>query len=450
MTFNWNTIEGSATASGSQPDYSVASSVGSRTYQPSTTPTNDTIVLGVLGDTLDEINETLTLRLTRAGVEVATAVGTITNDDNNSKLSIGDASADEPGTMKFTVTLAPASGREVNVNWATANGTATAGVDYTAGNGVLTFAPGEASKTIDVAITGDSLDEANETLSVNLSSPTGIPPANVLDGQGAGTIVDKNAPPSLSISDTTGREGAGATFTVTLAGTTLQEVKVNFNTADGTAKAGSDYASRGGTLTFAPGETTKTVAVSIVDDPDSEPLETFFVVLGDPVSAAITKNRGEGSIEASDRSLTPEPPAKPPVAKPTTVLVPRMILGPRLVSVGANGIAKMLVTCQKASPIGCAGTVELERAVKPLLKLGKKTFTVKKGAKGYASIKLTPRALKLLRKNGTLRAKVIVMVKTSAKTMKVSPGIITLKRTKALMKAKPKPAAPPTKVVVDP
>ena len=49
----------------------------------------------------------------------------------------------------------------------------------------------------------------------------------------------------------------------------------------------------------------------------------------------------------------------------------------------------MLVTCQKLSPLGCAGRVELERAVKPLLKLGQKTFTVKKGAKGYVSIKLT-------------------------------------------------------------
>ena len=101
----------------------------------------------------------------------------------------------------------------------------------------------------------------------------------------------------------------------------------------------------------------------------------------------------------------------------------------------------MLVTCQKVSPIGCAGTVELERATKPLLKLGKKTFTVKKGGKGYASIKLTARALAILRKNGTLRAKVVVIVKTSTKkTMKVSPGIITLKGTKAFLTAKPKPA----------
>ena len=127
-----------------------------------------------------------------------------------------------------------------------------------------------------------------------------------------------------------------------------------------------------------------------------------------------------------------------------------MILGPRTVTIGTNGLARMLVTCQKASPIACAGSVELERAAKPLLKLGKKTFTVKKGAKGYASIKLTAKGVALLRKNGTLRAKVIVLIKTSTKTMKVSPGIITLKGTTAFLEAKPKPAAVTTKVVVDP
>ena len=127
-----------------------------------------------------------------------------------------------------------------------------------------------------------------------------------------------------------------------------------------------------------------------------------------------------------------------------------MILGPRTVSIGANGMARMLVTCQKLSPIGCAGSVELERATKPLLKLGKKTFTVKKGAKGYASIKLNLKTLKLLQKNGTMRAKVIVLVKTSTKTMKVSPGVITLKATRALKIAKLKPPAPSTKVVVEP
>ena len=91
----------------------------------------------------------------RTGAVVASATGTINNDDNNSKLSISDATADEPGTMKFTVTLAPASGRTVSVNWATADGTATAGADYTRGQRHANFAPGETSKTIDVPSSGD-------------------------------------------------------------------------------------------------------------------------------------------------------------------------------------------------------------------------------------------------------------------------------------------------------
>jgi hypothetical protein len=231
----------------------------------------------------------------------------------------------------------------------------------------------------------------------------------------------------------------------------LRTVTVSFNTIEATAKAGSDFAARSGTLTFAAGEKAKTITVTVLDDTAPEPTEDFFVGIGDAVNATITKNRGLGAIEGSDQvAQPPTTDPKKPVAKPASVLVPRMILGPRTVSIGVNGIARMLVTCQKLSPIRCAGTVELERAARPLLKLGKKTFTVTKGAKGYASIKLSAKTLKLLRKNGTMRAKVIVLVKTSTKTMKVSPGIITLKATKSFLNAKPKPAAPPTKVVVDP
>ena len=304
-------------------------------------------------------------------------------------------------------------------------------------------------------VLGDSTTEENETLKVNLSNPSGIPAANVLDGQGDGTIVDRNAPPSLSISDAIAREGAGATFTVTLAGTTLRTVTVSFNTIEATAKAGTDFSARTGTLSFAPGESSKSITITVLDDTASEPTEDFFVGIGDAVNATITKNRGLGAIEASDQvPLPPTTDPKPPTAKPpVSVLVPRMILGPRTVTIGPNGVARMLVTCQRISPIGCAGTVELERSTKPLLKLGKKTFTVKKGGKGYASIKLSARTLAILRKSktGTLRAKVIVIVKTNTKkTMRVSPGVITLKGTKAFLLAKPKPAAPPTQVVVDP
>ena len=80
------------------------------------------------GRPLDEADETLKLELLNPRRRVVrTATGTILNDDNNSKLSISDASADEPGTMTFTVTLSEASARQVEVNWGTADGTAAAG-----------------------------------------------------------------------------------------------------------------------------------------------------------------------------------------------------------------------------------------------------------------------------------------------------------------------------------
>ncbi len=448
VTFNYRTVAETANTT----DFDAAS--GSKLFpaNATTTATKVPITIKVKGDLLDEVDETLKLELLNptTDVVVRTATGTIRNDDNNSKMSISDATADEPGTMTFTVTLSAASAREVKVNWATADGTATKGADYTESSGQLTFAPGDTSKTLGVPVLGDGSTEENETLKVNLSSPTG---ATVIDGQGDGTIVDRNAPPSLSVSDTRAAEGAGATFTITLAGSTLRTVTVSFNTIEATAKAGTDFSARTGTLTFAPGERQKTVTVTVLDDTASEPTEDFFLGIGDAVNATITKNRGLGAIDPSDQAaLPPTDDPKPPIATPVSVLVPRMILGPRTVTIGVNGIAKMLVTCQKLSPIGCSGTVELERATKPLLKLGKKTFTVKKGGKGYASIKLSAKTLSLLRKNKTLRAKVVVLVKTNTKkTMKVSPGVITLKGTKAFLTAKPKPKpVAPTTVVVDP
>ena len=300
VTFNWRIVAGTADGS----DYIEEG--GALPFPGSATATTLPVTIRVKGDAIDELDETFTLQLLNAssGAVVSSAVGTITNDDNNSKLSINDASADEPGTMTFTVTLSQASARQVGVNWATADGTATAGVDYTAGSGALTFAPGELTKTLTVAVLGDSTTEDNETLKVNLSNPTGIPAENVLDGQGDGTIVDQERPPSLSISDVLAREGTGATFTVTLAGTTLRTVTVSFNTIDATAKAGSDYSARTGTLTFAPGEKEKTITVTVLDDTVAEPTEDFFVGLGDPVNATITKNRGLGAIEASDQVAT--------------------------------------------------------------------------------------------------------------------------------------------------
>ena len=87
----------------------------------------------------------------------------------------------------FTVTLATPSNKAVTVQYATANGTATAGADYSAASGTLTFAPGETTKTITVAVMNDSMSEGGEDFHVMLSNPAG---ATLTDAMGMGTITD--------------------------------------------------------------------------------------------------------------------------------------------------------------------------------------------------------------------------------------------------------------------
>ena len=114
-------------------------------------------------------------------------------------LSIADAAAAEGGSLAFAVTLAPAAGDEVTVDWATADGPspdgAVAGSDYTAGSGTLTFEAGETSKTVSVAVLDDSADEISETLTLTLSNPSG---AGIGDGEAAGTLADNDGPAPLT------------------------------------------------------------------------------------------------------------------------------------------------------------------------------------------------------------------------------------------------------------
>ena len=114
-------------------------------------------------------------------------------------LSINDASAYEntDTSMSFSVTLNRPATQTVTVNWATANGTAMAGSDYTASSGTLTFSQGESTKTITVAILNDSIDEGSETFFVNLSNASG---GQIADNQGIGTINNTDAMPGAWLS----------------------------------------------------------------------------------------------------------------------------------------------------------------------------------------------------------------------------------------------------------
>ncbi len=141
----------------------------------------------------------------------------------------------------FTVRLAFAAATPVTVNFATADGTATAGLDYVATGGTLTFAPGETSRTVSVPLVGDTVGENEEAFFLNL---TGAKPTPfVADGQGQATVLDSD--PQITIDNVAVVEGSTGTttalFTVRVSPARDQPLTVGYSTADGTAKAGSDY-----------------------------------------------------------------------------------------------------------------------------------------------------------------------------------------------------------------
>ena len=222
-------------------------------------------------------------------------------------LAVNDLSVTEgqSGTVNatFNVTLSISSSETVTVQYATANGTATAPGDYLAASGTLTFQPGETSQTIMVSVKGDTTFEPNETFYVNLSNASCN--ATIADSQGIATIVGDDNQPSMAITDVTKVEGLSGTtaftFTVSLSNSSYQTVTVNYRTADGTAKAPGDYTAISLTkLSFAPGETSKSITVSVKGDKLREANETFFVNLSGPVNATLADGQGVGNITNDD------------------------------------------------------------------------------------------------------------------------------------------------------
>jgi hypothetical protein len=161
--------------------------------------TSVTVNVPVLGDTAGEANETFAVTLSGVSGAVAgdvAGVGTITDNDQPA-LSVSDVTLAEgnSGTSAatFTVSLSHATLIPVMVTYATANGTATAGSDYTAVPAtLLTFLPGTTSLPVTVNVTGDTATEPNETFLVNLTLPIG---ATIADSQGVGTITNDEAGP---------------------------------------------------------------------------------------------------------------------------------------------------------------------------------------------------------------------------------------------------------------
>ena len=305
------TSNGTATASA---DY--VSSSGTVTFTGA--QTTQTITVPVVGDLKDEPDETFNVTLSNpVGTTIVdgAGVGTIIDDDAVPTLSIGDATVTEgnAGTFAatFTVTLSAASGRQVTVDFASAGGTATSPSDFAAVAGTLTFAEGDVSKTVSVVVNGDTVVEPDETFNVNLAAPTN---ATLADGIGLGTILNDDVA-SVSISDASVTEGnvgtVNAVFTVTRSAG-VGASSVAFATGGGTATAGTDYVAQSGTVSFAAGETSKTVSVVVNGDTVVEPDETFNVTLSAPMNATIADGLGIGTI-VNDDAIAPPPGQKQPL-----------------------------------------------------------------------------------------------------------------------------------------
>jgi len=223
-------------------------------------------------------------------------------------VSIGDVSVHEgaAGTRSavFTVSLSSPSTSTIAVNYSSADDTAVSPADYQAASGTVSFAPGVTSATVKVPVAGDLVDEGDETFTVALTLAP-LTQAGLGDAVGTGTILDDDPGigRTLAIGHVAVHEGDEGTrvavFNVSLSKASNYEVTVNFATAKGTA-LGTDFVARSGTVTFAPGATSRNVKVTITPDTLAEGNESFSVNLSSPAGAVIARAAGTGLIVDND------------------------------------------------------------------------------------------------------------------------------------------------------
>ncbi|MGD8820906.1 MAG: Calx-beta domain-containing protein, partial [Anaerolineae bacterium] len=182
------------------------------------------------------------------------------------------------GTATLTVTLSEAAPLTATIDYEGRDGTATAGDDFMAISGTLTFTPGSITQLLPVTILNDTLDEIDETLFLTLTHPTSATLG--LDNTQL-TITDDDPLPSLSVSDSSADEiDSHLTFTASLSAASGRDVSVDYTTSDGSAIAGQDYsAATGETLTIPAGQTSGLIQIPLIDDALDEPSETFTLTL---------------------------------------------------------------------------------------------------------------------------------------------------------------------------
>ena len=297
-SFTYSTFDGTAVAG---EDYLART--GTVTFAAG--QTEAVVAVDLLNDAAVEDAETFGLRINGAN-NVGGAVGTahILNDDGRRPvISVEGAGQREGDYIAFTVRLSAAAADAVTVDYRTLSGTATVESDVRSWSsnrlaGTLTFAPGEQVKTLYALVSNDAEDEIDENVLLQLSNPS-----RALFAEGARSVtaigwaldddgVGVNR--SVAVSNPVVSEGNQAVFTVELSQASTTPVTLGYQTSSGSARAGADFLSQSGALTFAAGQTRAYVTVDLLSDRVRETSETF--------NLAITSYPSQISIRSGDVS----------------------------------------------------------------------------------------------------------------------------------------------------
>ncbi|HEU4770341.1 MAG TPA: Calx-beta domain-containing protein, partial [Pyrinomonadaceae bacterium] len=219
---------------------------------------------------------------------------------------------EDVGTITVTVVRTGGSTGSLSVQYATVDGTAVAGQDYTSNTGTLTFAAGETSKTLQLGILNDATQESNETFTFQLSN-TGNPEAVGAPAAVVVTLQDSGTSPLLSFSNVSVVEGnAGTTtdavFTLTLSAATGRTVSGTYTISNAGATGGTSCSNPGvdyitqspGSFTLNPGTTTSTITVKVCGDTNAEGDESFRIFVSNLTGAFLSNFQAFGSIVNDD------------------------------------------------------------------------------------------------------------------------------------------------------
>ncbi|MEN8822454.1 MAG: Calx-beta domain-containing protein [Abyssibacter sp.] len=249
-----------------------------------------TVTFSVIGDTELEGDEQFRLvldnEINAILVEPSTATAVITDDDSTVALDAATYSVIEnEGVVTVSLTRTGAFG-EISVDYATADGSAVAGTDYTATNGTVTWLDGESgAKTVTVAVLNDDAPESAKDFSLTLSNPQPAGTVTLVDPTTTTiTIADDDSIVEMdAVTLSVDENGGTVTVSASRSGSALGPASVNIATTDGTAISGIDYDQTSAGLSWVDGETgSKSVSIPILDNTDVEGDLTFAVALSAP------------------------------------------------------------------------------------------------------------------------------------------------------------------------